>query len=118
VPVVACSCLWLPFLFAALFAPGRKFLPVFGSLVPAFTPGTRPQVDGFALSGRLMRASFGTTKYCNAFLRHAPCTNPDCLYLHDLGDDEVLVPTRVEKKEKELCARNECTSSFSSRRRA
>lgn len=37
----------------------------------------------------MVRASFGTTKYCNAFLRHAPCTNPDCLYLHTLGDDEV-----------------------------
>ena len=47
------------------------------------------QVDGFELEGRMVRASFGTTKYCNAFLRHAPCTNPDCLYLHTLGDDEV-----------------------------
>jgi hypothetical protein len=63
-------------------------------------------VDGFALSGRLMRASFGTTKYCNAFLRHASCTNPDCLYLHDLGDDEVLGPTRVEKKKRRVvCAK-------------
>ena len=28
------------------------------------------------------RASFGTTKYCNAFIKGIPCINPDCLYLH------------------------------------
>ncbi|CAM9526783.1 unnamed protein product, partial [Phaeothamnion confervicola] len=45
-------------------------------------------VDGFALEGRHVRASFGTTKYCNSFLRNLPCNNPDCLYLHELGDEE------------------------------
>ncbi|CAN0080699.1 unnamed protein product [Ectocarpus sp. 4 AP-2014] len=38
--------------------------------------------------GRTIRASFGTTKYCNSFLRNLPCNNPDCLYLHELGDEE------------------------------
>ena len=28
------------------------------------------------------RASFGTTKYCNSFIRGVPCTNKECLYLH------------------------------------
>ncbi|CAM9874868.1 unnamed protein product, partial [Scytosiphon promiscuus] len=37
--------------------------------------------------GRTIRASFGTTKYCNSFLRNLPCNNPDCLYLHELGDE-------------------------------
>ncbi|CBJ26348.1 conserved unknown protein [Ectocarpus siliculosus] len=45
-------------------------------------------VDGFRLMGRTIRASFGTTKYCNSFLRNLPCNNPDCLYLHELGDEE------------------------------
>jgi len=45
-------------------------------------------VDGFWLEGRHLRASFGTTKYCNNFARSLPCTNPDCLYLHELGDPE------------------------------
>lgn len=44
-------------------------------------------VDGFRLMGRTIRASFGTTKYCNSFLRNLPCNNPDCLYLHELGDE-------------------------------
>jgi hypothetical protein len=34
-----------------------------------------------------VRASFGTTKYCNSFLRGLPCNNGDCLYLHELGDE-------------------------------
>lgn len=29
-----------------------------------------------------LRASFGTTKYCNNFTRGVPCTNKECLYLH------------------------------------
>lgn len=34
------------------------------------------------------RASFGTTKYCNQFLRGQSCTNRDCLYLHELGQED------------------------------
>lgn len=45
-------------------------------------------MDGFYLENRSFRASFGTTKYCNTFLRHMPCSNPDCLYLHEMGDDD------------------------------
>jgi len=45
-------------------------------------------VDGFWMDGRNVRASFGTTKYCNSFLRNLSCTNPDCLYLHELGEEE------------------------------
>jgi hypothetical protein len=33
-------------------------------------------------------ASFGTTKYCNFFLRNMSCNNPDCLYLHELGEQD------------------------------
>lgn len=44
-------------------------------------------LDGFWIQGRMLRASFGTTKYCNFFLRGQKCTNPDCLYLHALGSD-------------------------------
>ena len=32
-----------------------------------------------------MKACFGTTKYCNAFLKGVICNNPECLYLHDIG---------------------------------
>ncbi|XP_024031778.1 uncharacterized protein LOC21394467 isoform X3 [Morus notabilis] len=45
-------------------------------------------VHGFVLEGRSLRACFGTTKYCHAWLRSVPCTNPDCLYLHEIGSQE------------------------------
>lgn len=45
-------------------------------------------LDGYVLDGRMIRASFGTTKYCNFFLRNMSCTNPECLYLHALGREE------------------------------
>ncbi|XP_055835570.1 uncharacterized protein LOC129904063 isoform X6 [Solanum dulcamara] len=45
-------------------------------------------VHGFILDGRPLRACFGTTKYCHAWLRSVPCTNPDCLYLHEIGSQE------------------------------
>ncbi|VFQ64751.1 unnamed protein product [Cuscuta campestris] len=45
-------------------------------------------VHGFVLDGRFLRASFGTAKYCHAWLRNMPCNNTSCLYLHSLGADE------------------------------
>ncbi|XP_016441791.2 uncharacterized protein LOC107767333 isoform X1 [Nicotiana tabacum] len=45
-------------------------------------------VHGFVLDGRPLRACFGTTKYCHAWLRNVPCINPDCLYLHEIGSQE------------------------------
>ena len=44
-------------------------------------------VDGTTLDGKVLRACFGTTKYCNAFLRYQQCSNPECMYLHDMGND-------------------------------
>ncbi|CAI0545333.1 unnamed protein product [Linum tenue] len=46
-------------------------------------------VHGYILDGRPLKACFGTTKYCHAWLRNVPCTNPDCLYLHEVGSQEV-----------------------------
>ncbi|OVA18182.1 RNA recognition motif domain [Macleaya cordata] len=45
-------------------------------------------VHGFVLEDRSLRACFGTTKYCHAWLRNTPCNNPDCLYLHEVGRQE------------------------------
>lgn len=44
-------------------------------------------VDGSMWRGKPIKACFGTTKYCNAFLKGMPCNNPDCLYLHELADE-------------------------------
>lgn len=37
---------------------------------------------------RILRAQLGTTKYCSAWLRHEQCTNRQCMFLHELGDEE------------------------------
>ena len=41
-------------------------------------------VDQQSLEKRLLRASFGTTKYCSFFLKGQRCANKDCLYLHKM----------------------------------
>jgi CCR4-NOT transcription complex subunit 4 len=41
------------------------------------------------------RASFGTTKYCNTYLRHMPCHSPDCLFLHEVGEEDGLTKEDV-----------------------
>lgn len=48
-------------------------------------------VDGTASPGgdnEVVRASYGTTKYCLSFLRNLPCTNHGCLDLHEWGDEK------------------------------
>ena len=35
----------------------------------------------------MLRASFGTTKYCSHFLKAQICPNKDCLYLHKTRTD-------------------------------
>lgn len=45
-------------------------------------------LDGFCLDGRNIRASYGTSKYCSAFIKNVRCNNPECTYLHELGAAE------------------------------
>eukprot|EP00917_Polyrhabdina_sp_WS-2016_P026884 GHVP01057559.1.p1 GENE.GHVP01057559.1~~GHVP01057559.1.p1 ORF type:complete len:905 (-),score=141.23 GHVP01057559.1:119-2833(-) len=45
-------------------------------------------VSNGTFEGKVLRASFGTTKYCTYFLRGLQCTNVDCYYLHQLGPQE------------------------------
>lgn len=45
-------------------------------------------LDGFYIDGRNMRASYGTSKYCSAFIKNVRCNNPDCTYLHGMGASE------------------------------
>ncbi|RPD59174.1 hypothetical protein L227DRAFT_576392 [Lentinus tigrinus ALCF2SS1-6] len=38
--------------------------------------------------GEIMRASYGTTKYCMAFLRGVSCQDHSCMNLHEWGDEK------------------------------
>ncbi|KAF9950084.1 transcriptional repressor general negative regulator of transcription subunit 4, partial [Modicella reniformis] len=44
-------------------------------------------IDGSIWDGRILRASYGTTKYCTYYLRGMSCQNPGCMYLHEPGED-------------------------------
>ncbi|OIW25283.1 RNA recognition domain-containing protein [Coniochaeta ligniaria NRRL 30616] len=45
-------------------------------------------VNGSQNGDRVLRAQLGTTKYCSAWLRHETCSNRQCMFLHELGDEE------------------------------
>ncbi|XP_010707899.1 CCR4-NOT transcription complex subunit 4 isoform X5 [Meleagris gallopavo] len=44
-------------------------------------------VNNVVVDGRTLKASLGTTKYCSYFLKNMQCPKPDCMYLHELGDE-------------------------------
>lgn len=46
-------------------------------------------IDGSVFDGRILRATYGTTKYCSFFLRGVACPNAGCMYLHEEGDQAV-----------------------------
>ncbi|GIX66309.1 CCR4-NOT transcription complex subunit 4, putative [Babesia caballi] len=52
-------------------------------------------IDGSHVNGKMLRASYGTTKYCTFFLKGLKCTNVDCFYLHQYGDES----ERISKEE-------------------
>ncbi|KAF7441103.1 transcriptional repressor proteinral negative regulator of transcription subunit 4 [Pleurotus ostreatus] len=43
---------------------------------------------GSASRSDVMRASYGTTKYCMAFLRGGTCSDNSCMNLHEWGDEK------------------------------
>ncbi|KAF3026349.1 transcriptional repressor proteinral negative regulator of transcription subunit 4 [Neopestalotiopsis sp. 37M] len=45
-------------------------------------------VNGSHNGDRILRAQLGTTKYCSAWLRNEQCGNRQCMFLHELGDEE------------------------------
>lgn len=46
-------------------------------------------VNNLIVEGRMLKASLGTTKYCSTFLRGQQCHKPECMYLHDIAEEEI-----------------------------
>ncbi|AGO11710.1 AaceriADL064Wp [[Ashbya] aceris (nom. inval.)] len=44
-------------------------------------------VDGTFMDGRQVKAAYGTTKYCSSYLRGQSCPNPNCMFLHEPGEE-------------------------------
>jgi len=54
-------------------------------------------LDGYYLDGRNIRASYGTSKYCSAFIKNVRCNNPDCTYLHSMGEaDDTFTKQEIQ----------------------
>ncbi|KAL6854673.1 hypothetical protein J3F83DRAFT_754428 [Trichoderma novae-zelandiae] len=45
-------------------------------------------VHGSQNGDRILKAQYGTTKYCSAWLKNEKCNNPGCMFLHEQGDEE------------------------------
>ncbi|KAL7921742.1 hypothetical protein ACQKWADRAFT_295135 [Trichoderma austrokoningii] len=45
-------------------------------------------VHGSQNGERILKAQYGTTKYCSAWLKNEKCNNPGCMFLHEQGDEE------------------------------
>lgn len=49
-------------------------------------------VDSLLVEGKIIRAFFGTTKYCNYFLNNIPCPNMEkCMFLHQLIKEKDII---------------------------
>jgi len=50
-------------------------------------------IDSLLIEGKIIRAFFGTTKYCNHFLNHSKCPNmDDCIFLHQsITDKDIII---------------------------
>ncbi|ODV90334.1 hypothetical protein CANCADRAFT_2062 [Tortispora caseinolytica NRRL Y-17796] len=44
-------------------------------------------VDGTINDNKILRAAYGTTKYCSYYLRGQTCPNPNCMFLHQPGEE-------------------------------
>lgn len=51
--------------------------------------------NGQYCDGRTLKCSLGTTKYCSRYLRNQDCTLQECMYLHDIADQEASF-TKIE----------------------
>ena len=48
-------------------------------------------LDDTIIDNHLIRAIFGTTKYCSYFLKGIQCNNKDCLFLHEKADENDII---------------------------
>ena len=48
-------------------------------------------LDNIKIDNHIIKASFGTTKYCSFFLKGNICTNKECVFLHKLADENNII---------------------------
>jgi len=48
-------------------------------------------LDNTKIDNHVIRASFGTTKYCSYYLKGIECNNKECLFLHKKADENDII---------------------------
>ena len=48
-------------------------------------------LDNIIIDNHIIRASFGTTKYCQFYLKKLKCNNKDCFFLHKKANPEDII---------------------------
>jgi len=48
-------------------------------------------LDNTKFDNHIIRASFGTTKYCSYYLKGIECSNKECLFLHKKADENDII---------------------------
>lgn len=49
------------------------------------------EVDESLMDGKVLKCTYGTTKYCTFYLKNILCQNVDCMYLHDYKPQKDLL---------------------------
>lgn len=47
------------------------------------------KLPSLRIEGHEIKTSLGTTKYCSNFLKNVHCPKQDCMYLHEMADEEL-----------------------------
>jgi len=72
-----------------------KYGPSFSAYITYSKPSEASiailSLDDTIVDGHLIRASFGTTKYCQFYLKHIQCNNKDCVYLHRKAKENEII---------------------------
>jgi len=48
-------------------------------------------IDSCMLNGKILKAAFGTTKYCSYYLKKQSCPVKDCVYMHSVSDKNDII---------------------------
>lgn len=59
-------------------------------------------MENSIIDNHIIKASYGTTKYCLNFLRNSVCKNKDCIFLHYFADEKDISTREEMNNDKEM----------------
>lgn len=72
-----------------------KFGPSYSAYITYSKPSEASiailSLDNIVVDNHVIRASFGTTKYCSFYLKKMTCNNKDCVFLHKKANKEDII---------------------------